>query len=97
MRTALVLLLLLISCGPQGVPGPKGEPGTQLVVQPFCPGLGGGIGFQEQYLVIDNKAYAVYYDGTHTFLAYLKPGNYTTTDGRSCNFVVNSDGTISYP
>lgn len=92
----ILLVLLVVACSQVGSQGPKGDAGTVILVQAFCPNLGGGIGFQEQYLIIDNKAYAVYYDGTRTFLAYLKPGNYVTTDGRSCNFTVNTDGTVSY-
>lgn len=80
--------------GAQGTQGQQGTPGTSVQAQPFCPNIAGGIGFQEQYITIAGQAYAVYYDGTHTFLALLKPGNYVTTDGRDCHFTVNSDGSI---
>lgn len=100
MKKLIVISLLLSACGQQGSNGPKGDqgipgtPGTVVTAQPFCPSLTGGIGFQEQYMIIDGKAYAVYYDGSHTFLAYLKPGNYVTTDGRNCHFTVNNDGSV---
>lgn len=110
MKYALLFLMAVtyasIILGLQGCLGPKGDtgntgaqgiqgvPGVSVQAQPFCPNINGGIGFQEQYIIIDGKAYAVYYDGTHTFLALLKPGNYVTTDGRSCHFIVNADGSI---
>lgn len=99
----LSLLLILTACGPkgdggiQGVPGQPGQPGTVITAQPFCPSIPGVVGYgnQEGYITLDSKVYAVYYDGTHTFLTLLLPGNYQTTDGRDCHFTVNSDGSVN--
>lgn len=80
--------------GSTGPTGATGEPGASIEAQPFCPSLNGGIGFQEQYLVIGTNVYAVYYDNKRTFLALLHPGRYITTDGRNCHFTIGSDGSV---
>lgn len=104
MKKLLVLgaLIITAACGRNGIDGaqgPKGDagaPGTVINAQAFCPTIPGAIGYanRESYVVIGNQIYAVYADGTHTFLTLLNPGTYTTTDGRSCTFYVTSDGQV---
>ncbi len=85
--------------GPQGATGqqgPPGAPGTRIEAQSFCSTIPGAVGYanRESYLIIGTTVYAVYADGTHTFLTLLNPGAYTTTDGRMCTFVVTADGQV---
>lgn len=67
-----------------------------LSIQPFCPAVPGAIGYanRESYLILSGQVYAVYADGTHTFLTLLNPGAYRTTDGRNCNFIVTTEGQV---
>lgn len=100
----LVSAMFLAACGqgPAGAPGPQGAkgdqglPGTTIEAKAFCPSIPGAIGYanRESYMIIGTSVYAVYADGTHTFLTLLNPGTYTTTDGRSCTFYVTADGQV---
>lgn len=98
----LFLVLLFTGCGKNGIDGAQGPagapgaPGTHIEAQAFCPSIPGVIGYanRESYVIIGTSVYAVYADGTHTFLTLLNPGTYVTTDGRSCQFIVTSDGQV---
>lgn len=100
LAAALVVVLYSIGCagpqGAQGLQGPAGANGTLISINPFCPDIAGVIGYQnrESYVILDSKVYAVYADGTHTFLSLLNPGSYVTTDGRSCHFTVTASGEV---
>lgn len=82
--------------GSNGSDGTNGTNGTTVVAGVFCPSTPGAVGYgnQEGYLTVGTTTWAVYYDGTHTFLTKLNPGSYVTTDGRSCYFTVAADGSI---
>lgn len=75
--------------------GTNGTNGNTLTAQPFCPTKLGVNGFQESYFTLNNGLYAVYYDGSHTFLVKLRAGNYVTTDGANCSFTINVNNTIT--
>lgn len=47
--------------------------------------------FPEYGLCIDNKLFAVYYNGTYAFLAEIVPGRYISTSPQSCTFVVTEN------
>lgn len=101
MKKLLVLgvIAMAAACGKNGAQGPAGSqgiPGTVINAQAFCPTIPGAIGYanRESYLIIGTQVYAVYADGTHTFLTLLNPGTYVTTDGRSCTFIVTVDGKV---
>lgn len=99
MKYFLAMILLITSCGPKGdngYNGLNGKDGTTITAQEFCPGLGGGTGFNESYLSLGGSLYAVYYDGSHTALVRLTPNNYVTTDGRNCHFTVTADSQVVY-
>lgn len=117
-KILLFITLLMVSCGPpgengkNGLNGTNGKDGTTVTSQEFCPGLGGGIGFKESYIILGTKIYAVYYDGSHTALVWLNnpikidslgnatptnfPLYFVTTDGRNCHFSITSDGQVVY-
>ncbi len=99
MKKLLLITLCITACGQQGPKGDQGAPGTPGTVinaEPFCPSIPGAIGYanRESYIVIGTDVYAVYADGIHTFLTLLNPGSYITTDGRSCSFIVQANGTV---
>jgi hypothetical protein len=89
--------------GKDGQDGQDGRdllPGAYSVVNlvDFCgdaPGVNDEVG-----LVLGNGKILVLFvsggAGSMHFLTLLNPGNYVTTDGTSCHFTVNADGTISY-
>lgn len=82
--------------GPPGAQGPQGDPGpTGVTAVKFCPNLGGGNGYPESGLIIDNAVYALYYAPPTASISKITPGNYVTTDGRSCNFTITVDGKIT--
>lgn len=77
--------------GNTGSTGPQGEPGQSVTGVKFCPNVADvhSSTFPEYGLCLDNKIYAVYWSGSQAFLAYLTPGNYSTTSINSnCNFTV---------
>ncbi len=90
--------------GDPGIPGesivgPKGDKGdsgqdAHITTIELCPTIAGD-GFHEYLLNIDNNLFGVYASGSRIFLVRLPAGNYVTTDGRSCSFTVNSDGSIT--
>lgn len=84
--------------GPIGLTGPAGSPGTVVTPIQFCPGTPSYPStFPEYGLVIGSNIYAVY-STNGGFLALLPPGEYVSNAvGSSCDFIVNYNGTISYP
>lgn len=102
MNKLILMLIMFVGCGhdgaqgPQGARGEKGDSGQTLVAEPFCPSVGGGLGFQESYIIFPDGLYALYFDHAHAFLTKLTPGNYCTTDGRNCCFTVEGNNTVSY-
>lgn len=77
--------------GPTGSPGPSGLPGTNgTVITPiqFCPNFPPS-SFPEFGLCLDNNLYAVYWDGTNTWLTEIPPGTYNSTaTNAACSFQV---------
>ena len=103
MNKLIVLTTLLITaCGsnfssPASISSPgQIQPTDEVVPVEFCPSIPPTIGFEESGLYINNVLYAVYYDGSHTFLTLLSPNIYVTTDGRNCHFQVNSDYSLTW-
>jgi hypothetical protein len=43
----------------------------------------------------NNNVFAVSQSGNNIQYVHLSAGNYTSTDGRSCNYTVNTDGTVT--
>lgn len=79
--------------GSPGPIGPAGAASTQVYPVFPCPTVGGS--YPEVFLCIDSVLYAVYNDsGTTTRYVQVPPGNYRTTDGRSCYFRVVEGCTI---
>lgn len=83
--------------GPEGTTGPKGDTGdagqdATVSIYPViaCPQLAGS--FPEVMLCIANRLFAVYDSSQLGRVHYTEviPGNYVTTDGRSCFFTVVS-------
>lgn len=101
MKYLLILFLLVVGCakegpkgeggalGPLGSVGPVGPKGTSVSTVTFCPNLAGA--FPETGIVVDDKIYALYYDGSNPHLSLIPQGNYQTTDGRACNFTVDAN------
>jgi hypothetical protein len=85
------------SPGVQGPQGIQGVDGTSITLVQFCsnvtPSYPGT--FPESGLVIDGNVYGVY-SANGGFLAYLPPGEYSSNGiNASCNFTINSDGTVT--
>lgn len=96
----LVLIGILIGCNsdPNRVSSPIPIPNFQpITTVEFCPDIPPAIGFVESGLYINRILYAVYFDGSHTFLAEITQGHFVTTDGRNCHFSVNNNFNVSYP
>lgn len=104
---AIWMLIVFTACGKdgaQGTPGIQGVAGlngTTVSTVKFCPGVPDtyASSFPEYGLCLDNKVYAVYWNGSTSFLAYLTPGKYVTTStGANCNFevVANSCEVTNY-
>lgn len=82
--------------GVQGIPGvpgsigPKGADGTIVTTINFCPGYTGSYGvFPEYGICLNGVIYAVYWDGTNSWLAAIYPGSYkSTSTSAPCNFTV---------
>lgn len=95
----IVLIAILIGCKNDSTsfsyPTPINYEPIKTVE--FCPNLPPVIGFVESGIYINNVLFAVYFDGTHTFLAQLIAGNFVTTDGRNCHFTIDSNFNVSYP
>jgi hypothetical protein len=79
--------------GADGEPGLPGSAGTIITPVIPCPTRSGA--FPEVLLCIDNTLYAVFV-GSQTRYAAIPAGSYQTTDGRYCNFRVESTCTLSY-
>lgn len=82
--------------GNAGIQGPAGLPGTQIIPVSFCGGPSVyPSNFPEYGLLIGSQMYGVY-STNGGFLALLPPGTYRSNAvGSSCNFVINSDGTVA--
>lgn len=82
------------SQGEQGLPGIDGTDASIEVID-LCPDIAGN--FPQVLFRIDEKLFTVYRsNGNNTRLVELVPGNYVTTDGRSCNFTVTNDLEVEY-
>lgn len=75
-----------------GQNGVDGQDGSTITWVDPCPTL--VVPFPELLALIDGSYYAVYASGTKIHLARLTPGTYSTTDGRSCTFVIGSNGEL---
>ncbi len=82
--------------GPTGGQGIPGVDATPVSIFQFCPGTSSYSNFLEFGIKIGTSIYAVY-SANNGFLTLLAPGGYVTTaTGANCNFIVHSDGTVSY-
>ena len=72
--------------------GEDGLDGASIEFVDPCPHISAP--FPELLALVDNKYYAVYASGVKIHLAYLKPGGYITTDGRSCVFTISPSGQL---
>lgn len=90
--------------GSNGATGPTGESGRDAPTSPYdiielinpCGGAGQGF-FDEVLLKLRNGMILAHYsDGSKQFLTIVLPGSYQTTDGYHCNFIVHSDGSITW-
>lgn len=86
--------------GPQGAQGPQGAPGVDaapVVAIKLCLNVPTvyPTSFPESALCIQGKLYGVYWDGSHAFLAYLPPGNYTSTSPQGCNLHIHENCIVS--
>ena len=84
----------------QSIVGPQGErglAGDSIIAIVLCPTIPGAYP-EVLWRLANGKLYAVY-DGNPTQVheTEVLPGHYQTTDGRSCLFTVNNDGSITYP
>lgn len=82
--------------GNSGSDGKDGQDGTKIEFIQFCAGAPSYPSeFPEVGIKVGSSVYAVY--STHGgFLTYLPPGAYLSDAvGSSCNFVINSDGSIT--
>lgn len=100
MKYLIVLVLLIISCGPpgpQGIQGPAGADLNPITIVQFCPGITTYPStFNEIGFCINNQLWAVY-SANNGFLTLVPPGNYSSNAiGSSCNFTVNANCKISY-
>lgn len=79
--------------GQDGATGAPGTPGTVITPVFPCPTLAGS--YPEVLLCISTKLYAVFAPGnSNVRYVEIGPGNYVTTDGRSCSFRVVTGCTI---
>jgi hypothetical protein len=69
--------------------------GTVVEKIALCPDVSGGI-FVEYLLKISGEYFGVYASGQHIGLTKLFPGGWVTSDGRSCTFTLNPDGTLTF-
>lgn len=85
--------------GPQGIPGVQGVPGSSVTTVKFCDDYVPVYpsSFPEYGLCIDNKLYGVYFSSSlGTFLAYLPPGRYqSTNNNEACIFTITSGCEVS--
>lgn len=78
-----------------GINGLDGVDGTGVVTIELCPSVSGGL-FKEYLAVIAGEVYGIYASGQKIGLTKLWPGNWTTTDGRTCNFTIGADNTVTF-
>lgn len=93
--------------GPTGAQGPQGDTGqtgaagsngTQVTMVQLCTMYTGSYPskFPEFAFNVAGTLFATYWDGTNAWTAPLYPGTYrSTSTGAPCDFVVNSDGTVT--
>lgn len=77
--------------GSNGSNGSNGTDGTVVQSVQFCPNytLSYPSMFPEVGFCIDNKIYAVYYDGKNAWMSVIPPGSYASTSTSApCNFTV---------
>ena len=74
--------------GNKGAKGDAGQDGQFGSVITLCPNVSGQ--FKEVLFSIGGKLYAVLKSGNNVALIEVGNGNWTTTDGRTCNFTVNN-------
>lgn len=90
----LILLMLMTGCAQQGNmgnDGPAGQDSKPITIVQFCKNQGPTTPghYPEQGLCINEKIYAVYWDGNNSFLAEVIPGSYiSTSTGLQCSFSV---------
>ena len=91
--------------GPQGMPGMPGMPGhdgrpgqdgTSVELIQLCPQFTGSYGsFPEYAICVENRLFAVYWDGHNSWLAEIYPGSYSSTSStNACSFTVEENCVI---
>lgn len=75
--------------------GTDGIDATPIETIELCPTVAGG-SFKEYLLRINGALYGVYASGSRIGLTRLSPGNWVTTDGRSCHFTISILNQVSY-
>lgn len=78
-----------------------GQDGTDapavLSVSEIIDPCGKQASFDEVLLRLSDGSLLVHFsNGSNQFLSLIGPGSYVTTDGTSCHFTVNADGSVSY-
>jgi len=83
--------------GAAGKDGNNGADGQDSIIEVVDP-CGKESSYDEVlFRLSDGRLYALYYAPPRSFLTYLPPGTYITTDGTGCQFTINSENEISYP
>ncbi len=82
--------------GVDEVDGTDAVPSPYMIVG-FIDPCGPQGSFDEVLMQLDSGQLIAHYShGNRQFLVSLPPGNYTTTDGTSCSFVVHSDMSVTW-
>jgi len=84
--------------GQTGATGQAGQNGTGIQTIQFCTSYSGTYPsvFPEYGFLIGGKLFAVYWDGVNAWESQVYPGTYeSTSTSAPCNFIVNSDGTVT--
>jgi hypothetical protein len=84
--------------GPAGMNGNDGANGQDAVLEVLDP-CGDSPNIIDEILIrlADGRVLCSFSDkanGQNTRLSILPPGSYRTTDGSSCAFTINADGTV---
>jgi hypothetical protein len=72
--------------GQPGTTGANGQDGAALII-PLCPTIKGD--HPQVLMKLTGKLYGVFFDSNGPRYAEMVPGNYCTTDGRHCCFVID--------